>query len=190
MDHFLKSFKILAVFTLLTGFIYPLLVTGIVQVLFPYQANGSLVHKGNAVIGSELIGQKFDSSVYFSSRPSAVDFNPMPSGATNLGPGNSRLRELTAAVRADFVKRNNAGTDSKLPSEMFFSSASGLDPHISPQAAFIQASRVASERHFSDEQRDKLIQLIKNQTEKPQLMFMGESRINVLLLNLCADTIK
>ena len=181
------SFKIFAVLTLLCGIVYPLFITGIAQVVFPAKANGSLIVQGNKIIGSELIGQKFDSIIYFSSRPSTVDYNPMPSGASNFGPTSSKLKQLIADRKAQWVKSNPTSDPENIPSEMLLASASGLDPHISPKAALLQVDRIAKARKFTDQQKQKLIQVVTEQTESPQLSFLGEPRINVLILNIALD---
>jgi K+-transporting ATPase ATPase C chain len=190
MKTLVISLKIFLFFTVLTGIIYPLFVTGIAQVVFPYKANGSLIVKTNQVIGSELIGQQFDSTIYFSSRPSAVSYNPLPSGGSNYGLTNNKLKNLVDERRSHFSTINQLDSLSEIPSEMLFASASGLDPHISPQAAILQVDRVAKSRNFTTAQKQKLQQCISLLTESPQLLCLGESRINVLMLNLETDKIK
>lgn len=190
MRTFLTSLKILAFFTLLTGVVYPLLVTGIAKTVYPRQANGSLVADGNSVIGSSLIGQDFDSTIYFWPRPSAVSYNPLPSGGSNYGMANPKQVSLVGERKEKFIAANHIGNDSTIPSEMVFASASGLDPHISPEAARLQSNRVAAARNFNDAQKQKLDELIGNLTEKPQFLFLGQERVNVLLLNLETDKIK
>lgn len=184
------SFKIFLVFTVLTGIIYPLLVTGIAQVVFPHQANGSLIVKDNIIIGSKLIGQQFDSIIYFSSRPSAIRYSPIPSGASNLGPTSSKLKAIVDERKSAFLENNQLDKNTEIPSEMLFASASGLDPHISPEAVDLQINRIVQARSFSTDQKQKLIQLVEKLIEKPQLTLLGESRVNVLLLNLQLDEIK
>ncbi|NOU48721.1 MAG: potassium-transporting ATPase subunit KdpC [Bacteroidales bacterium] len=181
------SLKIFLFFTILTGIIYPLLVTGIVQVIFPAKANGSLITKNNQTIGSELIGQQFDSVIYFSARPSAVSYNPLPSGGSNFGLTNTRLNVLVAERKQQFITFNQLDSLTVIPSEMLFASASGLDPHISPQAAMLQVVRIAKARNFDQNEKQQLVKLITTLTETPQLGFLGEERINVLLLNLELD---
>jgi potassium-transporting ATPase KdpC subunit len=186
----LISLKIFAVLTVLCGIIYPLFITGIAQVVFPKQANGSLIVQDNKVIGSELIGQKFDSIIYFSSRPSATDYNPMPSGGSNFGPTSSKLKQLVADRTAQWIKSNPTTESEKIPSEMLLASASGLDPHISPKAALLQVDRIVKARKFSDQQKQKLLKIVTEQTESPQFSFLGETRINVLTLNIALDKLK
>ena len=184
------SIKIFAVLTVLCGIVYPLFITGIAQVVFPEKANGSLIRQNNKVIGSELIGQKFDSIIYFSSRPSATDYNPQPSGGSNLGPTSSKLKQLVTERTAQFIESNQLAASENIPSEMLLASASGLDPHISPKAALLQVDRIAKARNFSDEQKQKLLKVVTEHTENPQFSFLGETRINVLTLNIALDKLK
>jgi potassium-transporting ATPase KdpC subunit len=187
MKTFIISLKIFLFFTVLTGIIYPLLVTGIAQLVFPSKANGSLIIKDDKIIGSELIGQVFDSAIYFTSRPSAISYNPLPSGGSNYGLTNEKLREIVSERKQQFIAFNQLDSLAVIPSEMLFASASGLDPHISPQAANLQVDRIAKARNFTDAQKQELIKCIKDLTEAPQYFFLGEARINVLLLNLKLD---
>jgi len=181
------SIKIFAVLTVICGIAYPLFITGIAQLAFPEKANGSLILKGNKVIGSELIGQKFDSIIYFSSRPSAIDYNPQPSGGSNLGPTSSKLKQMVADRSAQFTTFNQLSGSEAIPSEMLYASASGLDPHISPKAALLQVDRIVKVRNFDDSRKQQLLKSISELSEAPQFSFLGESRINVLALNLELD---
>jgi len=190
MKTLIISIKIFLFFTLLTGVVYPLFVTGIAQVVFPYKANGSLIVKNNQIIGSELIGQQFDSTIYFSSRPSAVSYNPLPSGGSNYGLTNDKLKNLVTDRRLAFNTLNQLDSLTEIPSGMLFASASGLDPHISPEAASLQVDRIARARNFNVEQKQKLRSCVNDLTESPQFLLFGESWVNVLLLNLEADKIK
>lgn len=178
------ALKVFLFFTLLTGIIYPLLITGIAQIIFPQQANGGLIIKNNEVVGSELIGQQFNADSYFWSRPSAIDYNPLPSGGSNLSLTSTKLKELINERSKNLKLKNHLDSLAILPSEMIFASASGLDPHISPAAAFMQIERIAKARNIK---KEKIEQLIKNQIEMPQFLFLGEERVNVLLLNLKLD---
>jgi K+-transporting ATPase ATPase C chain len=184
------SLKIFLLLTVLTGIIYPLFVTGIAQLIFPGKANGSLIMRDNKIIGSELIGQPFDSIIYFTSRPSAVSYNPLPSGGSNYGLTNAKLKEQVAERKKQFVEFNKLDSLTVIPSEMLFASASGLDPHISAKAALLQVDRIVEARNYTKEQKEVLLHLIKNRTETPQFMILGDERINVLLLNLELDKIK
>lgn len=190
MKTLIISIKIFLFFTVLTGIIYPLFITGIAQLIFPSRANGSLIVKKKQVIGSELIGQQFDSTIYFSSRPSAVSYNPLPSGGSNYGLTNDKLKNLVAERRLAFNTFNQLDSHTEIPSEMLFASGSGLDPHISPEAAILQVDRIAKARNFNNAQKQELIECVHATTEAPQFFFFGESRINVLMLNLKLDEIK
>jgi potassium-transporting ATPase KdpC subunit len=184
MKTFLISLKIFLFFTILTGIVYPLLVTGTAQVLFHKKANGSLIVKDNQIIGSELIGQKFDSIIYFTSRPSAISYNPLPSGGSNYGLTNTKLKILVDERKQQFITFNHLSSLDTIPSEMLFGSASGLDPHISHMSALLQVDRIAKARNFNSVQKQSLVQIVKDLTETPQFLILGEERVNVLLLNL------
>jgi potassium-transporting ATPase KdpC subunit len=188
MKTLIVSLKIFLFFTVLTGIIYPLLITGIAQSLFPSKANGSLVYKDNKVIGSKLIGQQFDSTIYFSSRPSAISYNPLPSGGSNYGLTNVKLTNLVNKRKTNFIAFNQLDSLTSIPSGMLFASGSGLDPHISPEAALLQVERIANIRHFDDNQKKRVLQRIKYLAEPPRFSILGEARINVLILNLELDT--
>jgi potassium-transporting ATPase KdpC subunit len=183
------ALKFLLVMTIITGIIYPVVMTAIAQVLYPSKSNGSLLIKDGKIIGSELIGQKFDSSIYFWSRPSSIGYNPIPSSGTNYGPTSDTLRKQVNARRLSFASANFLPTGTVIPKEMVFASASGLDPHISPEAAAMQVNRVIKARNFNDSQKETVLKTIKNLTEGPQFFYLGETRINVLSLNLELDRI-
>lgn len=186
-----QSLRIFLFFTLLAGVVYPLLITGFGQLLFPKQANGSILHRKGKLLGSELIGQSFDSSaIYFSSRPSYVFYNPLPSGGSNLALSSRKLKELFVQRDNNFRKENGLKLNDRIPSEMLFASGSGLDPHISPEAALLQVERICRSRSFTENQKLQLIKTINRLTESPQYLFLGEKRINVLVLNLETDKIK
>jgi K+-transporting ATPase ATPase C chain len=180
----LIAIKLFTLFTILLGVIYPLVITGFAQLLFPDKANGSLIVSGNKVVGSKLIGQNFTSEFYFSSRPSAIEYNPIPSGGSNLGPTSKKLKQLVDDRKLLFIKSNRLAGNVPIPSEMLFASASGLDPHISPEAATLQVERIAEARKFDSIQKQQLLRSIEELTEVPQFSFLGENRINVLLLNI------
>lgn len=190
MKTLITSLKIFLFLTVLTGIIYPLFVTGIAQIVFPYNANGSLIIKDNKAIGSELIGQQFDNAIYFTSRPSAVSYNPLPSGGSNYGVTNAKLKQQVDERKRQFIAFNQLDSLTVIPSEMLFASASGLDPHISQKAALLQVNRIANARNFNDIQKQKLVQCIKSQTDAPQFLVLGEERVNVLLLNFELDKIQ
>jgi K+-transporting ATPase ATPase C chain len=184
------ALKILLIMTILTGVIYPLFMTGLAQLIYPSKANGSLITRDGRIIGSVLIGQKFDSTVYFWSRPSAIGYNPVPSGGSNYGPTSDTLKKLVNARRIMFMKANSMNDMAAIPKEMIFASGSGLDPHISPRAALLQVDRISVARHFDNNQKQILRQSVKELSEKPQFLFLGEERINVLLLNLELEKIE
>lgn len=184
------SLKIFLFFTVLTGILYPLFVTGMAQLTFPARANGSLIMKNNKLIGSELIGQRFDAPIYFSSRPSAVAYNPLPSGGSNFGLTNAKLKHSVDSLKSQFILYNQLNPLSEIPSEMVFASASGLDPHISPKAALMQLDRIVKIRQLDTSQRQRLLESIAGLSESPQYLLFGEQRINVLVLNLKLDEIK
>jgi len=181
------SLKIFAVLTVLCGVAYPLLVSGIAQLVFPEKANGSLIVQGNKVVGSELIGQKFDQENYFWSRPSATEYSAMPSGGSNLGPSSTKLKQLISERTTRWNASNQAIGSEPIPSEMLMASASGLDPHISPKAALLQIDRIIKVRQFDISKRQQLMRLIDQLSEAPQFSILGENCINVLSLNLELD---
>lgn len=189
MKTLIISLKIFLVLTALTGIVYPLFITGIAQLAFPRKANGSIIYKDSKAIGSSLIGQNFDSEIYFSTRPSAISYNPLPSGASNLGMTSNKLKNLVFERKKKFITFNNLDTLTTIPSEMLFASASGLDPHISPKAAMLQVERIAKARNFDSSQKEKLIKLVQKSIEKPQFNLLGEPRVNVLKLNLELDNL-
>jgi K+-transporting ATPase ATPase C chain len=170
--------------TLLFGVAYPLVVTALAQVLFPHQANGQLIDRDGKIIGSRIIGQAFSSPGYFRSRPSAAGtgYDAANSSGTNLGPTNRKLIEAVKAA-ADAAKKENPGTP--VPIDLVTSSASGLDPHISPAAADFQVPRVARERRMSEAD---VRRLVSAHSDGRQLGFLGEPVVNVLELNLALDT--
>ncbi|MGE5394089.1 MAG: potassium-transporting ATPase subunit KdpC [Candidatus Saccharibacteria bacterium] len=183
------AIKIFILFTLLLGVAYPLIVTGIAQLAFSEKANGSLIREGNRLRGSELIGQQFDTLLYFTSRPSATDYNPLPSGGSNLGPTSEKLKQLVKERQENFIRNNQPEQIRVVPSEMLYASASGLDPHISPKAALLQVERIVKARQFSSSQQQELIRTIDALSEGPQWSLLGQPRINVLRLNLALDQI-
>lgn len=186
---------VLIALTLITGLVYPLTMTGIAQVIFPRQANGSMIERAGKIIGSELIGQNFTSDKYFHVRPSATTapdpkdssktmpapYNAANSGASNLGPSN---KALVDRVKGDIalLQKQNPGT--AVPIDLVTTSGSGLDPDISPEAALFQVPRIAKVRDLPE---DRLRQLVENKIEGRWLGLLGEPRVNVLELNLALD---
>jgi K+-transporting ATPase ATPase C chain len=174
---------------LLTGLAYPIAITGIAQLVFNHQANGSLIEQDGELLGSELIGQPFDDPKYFWGRPSATlpfPYNAAASSGSNLGPTNPIL-ESTVKARVAALRAVDPGNNTPIPVDLVTASASGLDPHISISAANYQISRVAWERGLSETQ---VIQLVQQYTHNRQLGFLGEPRVNILELNLALDRIK
>ena len=186
--YIVPALRILLVFTILTGIIYPGVMTLFSLIVFPHQANGSMIEKNGSIIGSELIGQKFIEDKYFNSRPSAIDYNPIPSSGTNWGPTDKRMADSVKSRRERFVKQNDLISGTVVPKEMLFASASGVDPHISPEAAMLQVERIAKARGFDSTNTVQLRNLVILFTEQPQWNIFGNPRVNVLKLNIALDT--
>lgn len=178
----LKTALRLAIATLvLTGVAYPLAVTGVSAVVFPGRSAGSLVTDEGRVVGSKPIGQRFEEPGYFHSRPSASGYDALASGGSNLGPTSAVLRDTVTERVAAARAREGLGSLATVPVDMVTASASGLDPHITPASARMQAQRVAETRDMT---LAEVLALVDKHTEKPTLGIIGESRVNVLLLNL------
>jgi len=180
-SEIITSIKLFVGLSFLLGLVYPLAITGIAQVAMPQKANGSLIVENGQVVGSSLIGQKFDKPEYFNSRPSAVDYNAAGSGASNLGPSS---KKLIARVK-ETISNGNLG-DKNIPADSVLTSASGLDPHISLKNAQNQAIRVAKVRSL---QIAKINELISNNTDPNFLGIWGQDGVNVLKLNIALDKI-
>jgi potassium-transporting ATPase KdpC subunit len=186
-----KQFRPAIVLTLvlcvLTGVIYPGIVTGLAQILYSRQANGSLVTVNGHVVGSELIGQAFTQPRYFHPRPSAAGngYDPTASGGTNKGPTDVKLADTLIAQAVDSAVKNDGAVKGRIPADMVTSSASGLDPHISPANAYLQVARVARARHVDS---SAVRALLDRHVEGRQFGFFGEPRVNVLLLNIALDS--
>lgn len=180
------AFFMLLIFTVITGVIYPLAVTGIAQIAFPHQANGSFINIGGKTYGSQLIGQQFNEPKYFWGRPSAAGYNAAASSGSNYGPMNPDLIKAVQA-RIDALKAADPTNTLPIPVDLVTASASGLDPHISVAAALYQVHRVAAARGLDEAQ---VTALVNQFTEGRQLGFLGEPRVNVLELNLVLDGLK
>jgi potassium-transporting ATPase KdpC subunit len=190
MRTFITSLRAIFILTVLTGIVYPVLMLILSHIIFPFRANGSLITINGEIAGSELISQKFQSEKYFWSRPSAIDYNPLPSGASNLGPTSRDLQKIVEQRKAFFTEKNFLSSNVALPTEMIFSSGSGIDPHISPEAALLQVQRVVLARGFDEVKVNKLRSTIQKGTEPLQFGFLGQPRINFLFLNIELDKIR
>ena len=187
LDQLLPAIRVTVVTLVLTGLLYPLVMTGLAQGLFHHRANGSFVADGaGKVVGSELMAQAFSAPGYFHSRASAAGekgYDPLASSGTNLGPTSKKLRDQAAAA-LDSLRKENPDAKGPAPVELVTSSGSGLDPHLSPAAAAWQAPRVARARGVS---LDRVLGLVEEHTEGRDLSLLGEPRVNVLALNLALD---
>lgn len=180
------AFTLLALLTLLTGVAYPLAMFGLAQIIFPYQANGSLIRQRHEIRGAEIIGQSFADPGHFWGRPSATQpspYNAASSSGSNVGPTNRALKDSVRA-RVKALQAADPGNRQPTPADLVTASASGLDPHISPAAARYQVSRVARERHLRE---TEVMALVNACTEGRQFGFLGEPGVNVLRLNLALD---
>lgn len=187
MKDFIIALRLLAFMTLLCGGLYPLLVTGIAQAAFPDQANGSIVHNAKGeVVGSALLAQRFRGDRYFWPRPSAGDYATVASGASNKGPASADLKKAVDERRAALAQ--TAGNEA-IPADLLFASGSGLDPHISKDAARLQVKRITQARKLESSKAAALYALIERHTQGPQWGIFGEERVSVLLLNLELDKI-
>ncbi len=187
-SQLIVSIKSIVAFTLLLGGIYTAVITLVAQTIFHHKANGSIITRNDKPIGSALLSQDFDST-YFSARPSAIGYNPMPSSGSNLAPTSAALKEIVKTRETQFRSQNSIDSLKTIPSEMIFASASGVDPHISPESAFLQMGRIARIRGLSEVQVNELRGTIVKITENRFLHVLGEARVNVLLLNMELDNI-
>lgn len=180
----LRSCIMLFAVVVVLSLVYTFFITWGAQTLMPYQANGSLLYVNGTVVGSELIGQNFSSPGYFHGRPSAVNYDATGSGGSNYGATSAALMDQVKQRIAKVRSENNLPENASVPADMVLASASGLDPHISPENAMIQMQRVAKVRGLSE---SAVKALVDRHTEYPQFGFLGQTRINVLRLNIALD---
>jgi len=190
MKSLLNAVLAIVTFSILTGLIYPAAVTAIAVICFSSQSRGSLTYHNGHIIGSRLIGQNFSAARYFRPRPSATNYDAMPSGGSNLPPISDSLRALVKSRREAFRSVNGLDTGARVPNDMLFASGSGLDPDISPEAARLQICRIVRQRNFTPAQQRALSALVERSIVPPQLGFLGEARVNVLRLNQDLDQLE
>lgn len=183
MKYIIPAIRFKIFMTILLGLIYPFVITGISQTVFSRQASGDFLTRGGQIVGSALIAQSFEKPQYFWSRPSAIGYNPLPSGGSNLGQASGDLKKAVDERLAKLKAAHPDQTD-QVPMDLIFASGSGLDPHISVEAAQYQLGRVAKARNLSSEQVQKLV---ADSTEQRQFGLLGEPVVNVLMLNLALD---
>ncbi len=189
MRTFISALALTILLTVITGLVYPLAVCGLAEVIFPEQARGSLIVQGGKIVGSSLIGQNFSSSRYFQGRPSAAGdkgYDAANSGGSNLGPTNKALIDVVRLRLKNFVESNPGTIPKQVPVDIVTTSASGLDPEISPAAADLQVARVARARGLSE---DQVRRLVAENTRPRSAGIFGEPGVNVLLLNLALDRV-
>lgn len=184
MNSRFVNLRLFIVLSVLTGLVYPLLITLAGQIFFPFKSGGSLLTFNNKSIGSELIGQNFSDLKYFHSRPSAVDYNASASGAGHYAPSNAKFLQEVKNRIAQTRTKNGISQNQTLPADSVLTSGSGLDPHITVETALLQVPRIAKSRRLSE---SDLIYLVNLNIEKSQMGFLGESRVNVLKLNMALD---
>ena len=180
-----RAIIIFGTLALVLGIIYPLVITGISQVAFPYQANGEMINVNGTVVGSTLIGQSFDGPQYFQGRPSAIDYNASTSGGSNYGPTNQKLIDRVNETINEIKTNDSLSANATIPSDMVLASGSGLDRYISVEDALIQVPRIAKTRNISESTIKDIIQ----QTEETQFPWVGQPIVNVLKLNMALDGI-
>ena len=188
MRAFKRALLLFIFFSVLTGLAYPFFITGLSQLIFPYRANGSLIIAKGTTVGSDLIGQSFTSAKYFNGRPSAIEkpYDATNSGASNFGPSNAKFLE-EVGKRVEKVRRENGlRAEQSVPADLVLASGSGLDPHISLEAAMIQVPRVAQARKLAEAQ---VRETVKKLAEEPFLGLAGQERVNVVQLNLALDAL-
>lgn len=189
VKHLQNSLLMVAAFTLICGVAFPLLVTGIAAVIAPSQRNGSMIVVNGQVVGSSFIGQAWTSEKYFHGRPSAVGYQPLPSGGTNRTVASKAFRKDVDALRDSLALLNDV-KGASIPSDLVMTSASGIDPHISPQSARVQVARVMKARGLATSRRAEVEQIIDASTDQPLLGILGMEHVNVLRLNLAMDAMR
>ena len=189
MRQIMSTVRIFVVLTVICGVIYPLLMTGLAQAVFPFQANGSIITRNNAPVGSKLIGQNFSSAGYFHGRPSSAGekgYDGTSSSGSNLGPTSKKLMDTVSDNLKQVREDNGLNESAQIPSDLILASGSGLDPDISPAAAYLQIERVAKERKLETR---AVRQLVEKHIQERQWGIFGEPRVNVLELNLALDAL-
>ena len=189
MRHVKQAILVFVVFSVICGLIYPFLIAAVSQFLFPWRSNGSIISSGNRILGSELIGQKFDSPKYFHGRPSATDpaYNASASSGSNSGPSNAKFYDEVMKRIEQVRNENGLPSSISIPADLVLASASGLDPHISIESAMLQVKRIARERGLSVYEVEIII---SQHIENRLLGIWGQPRVNVLKLNLAIDKLK
>ena len=186
----ISALRLLIILTVVTGVVYPLVMTGVAQAVFPKQANGSLVYVNDKAVGSMLLGQSFTAAKYFHSRPSSAGkdgYDAAASSGSNLGPTSKKLMDTVKDNIEKVRSENQIDESARIPSDLVMASASGLDPDISPEAAYLQVNRIASERGLSE---NEVRGLVTSHVQVRQLGFLGAERVNVLALNMALDRLK
>ena len=190
LRQLMNAVGMIVVFTVICGFIYPLAMTGVAQAVFPFQANGSIFTRNNEPVGSKLIGQNFSGAGYFHGRPSAAGekgYDAGNSGGSNLGPTSKKLIEAASANLKQIRDDNGLNESARIPSDLVLASGSGLDPDITPAAAYLQVERVAKERSLAS---GEVRRLVDKSIQERQWGLLGEPRVNVLELNLALDALR
>ncbi len=184
-----RALLVFAGLSLICGLIYPLMITAVSQAIFPRESNANIIKKGDVIIGSQLIGQLFTGPKYFHGRPSATDppYDASNSGGSNLAPSSAKLLEQVQTRIEQVRRENRLPANTPIPADLVLASASGLDPHISVDAALLQAPRIAGERKIPQSVIEKIVQ---QNTEKPFLGIWGKERVHVLNLNMALDNFK
>lgn len=187
MKTLITALRVLVLMTILTGIVYPLVITGLAAVLFRGKAAGSIVVVAGRAIGSRLLGQQFTDPRYFWPRPSAVGYNPLPSGGSNLSPTSASLQAQITDRRSHLAELSGSN---QIPADLYLASGSGLDPDISPEAALYQVHRVAATRGLDSSQSSAVVRMVYGHVASRSFGLLGEPRVNVLLLNLALDSLE